>query len=98
MPAMYRAEIIANQSVQDDIIEALEAYIPDILYTVLPLVHGRGGADRKLGSTTWPESNFALFSYVQEEALPTVKAVIAAIKAKFPDEGIKLFWVKAEEV
>ena len=93
---MYRAEIIANQSVQDDIIEALEDHIPDILYTVLPLVHGRGGSDRKLGSTTWPESNFVLFSYVSDEAVPVVRAVVAAIKQKFPDEGIKLFFVRAE--
>lgn len=94
---MYRAEIVANQSVQDDIIEALEDYVPDILYTIVPLVHGRGGADRKLGSTTWPETNFVLFSYVAEKDKPAVDAVLAAIKEKFPDEGIKLFWVKAEE-
>ncbi len=93
---MYRAEIIANQSVQDDIIEALEDHIPDILYTVLPLVHGRGGSDRKLGSTTWPESNFVLFSYVPDDAVPVVRAVVTAIKQKFPDEGIKLFFVHAE--
>ncbi len=94
---MYRAEIIANQSVQDDIVEALEEHIPAILYTVVPLVHGRGADDRKLGSTTWPESNFVLFSYVEDSAVATVRAVIAAIKKKFPDEGIKLFLVKAEE-
>jgi hypothetical protein len=94
---MYRAEIIANQSVQEDIIEALEEHVPDILYTVVPLVHGRGGADRKLGTSTWPETNFALFSYVEEKDRPIVDAVLAAIKNKFPDEGIKLFWVRAEE-
>ncbi|MBQ6780986.1 MAG: hypothetical protein IJP62_07100 [Treponema sp.] len=93
---MYRAEIIANQSVQDDIIEALEDHIPQILYTIVPLLHGRGGADRKLGTSTWPETNFALFSYVEDKDKPVVDAVLAAIKAKFPDEGIKLFWIRAE--
>ena len=92
---MYRAEIIANQSVQDDIIEALEDYIPDILYTLLPLAYGRGKDDRKLGSTTWPESNFLLFSYVDDIYKPVVDAVVTMIKAKFPDEGVKLFWTKA---
>ena len=53
---MYRVEIIANQSVQDDIIEALEEYIPDILYTVIPLVHGRGKAGYKLGKVSIPKS------------------------------------------
>ena len=81
---------------QDDIIEALEDHIPQILYTIVPLLHGRGGADRKLGTSTWPETNFALFSYVEDKDKPVVDAVLAAIKAKFPDEGIKLFWIRAE--
>ncbi|MBR1565714.1 MAG: hypothetical protein IJ649_03020 [Oscillospiraceae bacterium] len=93
---MYRAEIIANQSVQDDIVETLEEYIPDILYTIVPLVHGRGGDDRKLGSTTWPETNFAMFSYVEDKYKPVVDAVLKMLKMKFKGEGIKLFWVKAE--
>ena len=45
---MYRVEIIANQSVQDDIIETLEENIPDFLYTLIPLVHGRGKAGYEL--------------------------------------------------
>lgn len=94
---MYRAEIIANQSVQDDITEALEAAIPGVRYTILPLAHGRGGSDRKLGSTTWPETNFVLFAYVADADVPTVKHIIAAIKNRFADEGITLFLVRAED-
>ena len=94
---MYRAEIIANQSVQDDIIEALEQYVPNILYTIVPLVNGRGADDYKLGSATWPETNFLLVSYIQDGEKETVQAVIDAAKRKFADEGIKLFFVKAEE-
>ena len=41
---MYRVEIISNQSVQDDIIELLEQEIPDLQYTILPDVQGRGEA------------------------------------------------------
>ncbi len=94
---MYRAEIIANQSVQDDIIETLEDNIPNILYTVIPLVQGRGQNNRKLGSTTWPETNFLLFAYIENDKVPMVKAVVHAVKTKFAGEGIKLFFVKAEE-
>ncbi|MBD5426568.1 MAG: hypothetical protein HDR38_03305 [Treponema sp.] len=94
---MYRAEIIANQSVQDDITEALEAAIPGVRYTILPLAHGRGGANRKLGSTTWPETNFVLFAYVADADVPTVKRIIAAIKNRFADEGITLFLIRAED-
>ena len=94
---MYRAEIIANQSVQDDIIEVLEEYIPGILYTTIPLVNGRGKDDYKLGTSTWPETNFLLLGYVEDNQKEKVRAVINAVKEKFKDEGIKLFFVKAEE-
>jgi hypothetical protein len=94
---MYRAEIVANQSVQEDITELLEQTVPDVLYTVIPLVHGRGKNNRKLGTTTWPETNFLLFSYIADVKVPLVKAVITAVKKRFPNEGIKLFLLKSEE-
>ncbi|MBQ5537103.1 MAG: hypothetical protein IIU02_04210 [Treponema sp.] len=94
---MFRAEIIANNSVQDDIIEVLEENIPGILYTIQPLAHGRGGNDYKLGSGTWPETNFILVSYIEDEDKDSVRAIIAAVKKRFPDEGIKLFFVRAED-
>lgn len=93
---MYRAEIIANQSVQDDIIEVLEENIPDILYTIVPLVQGRGKENRKLGSATWPETNFLLISYIKKRNVDIVKAVIKAVKEKFPGEGIKVFFTKSK--
>jgi hypothetical protein len=94
---MYRAEIIANQSVQDDLIELLEETLPDVLYTITPSVMGRGSKDRKLGSTTWPEMNFLLFAYIDNKDVKLVKAVVQTVKNKFPDEGIKVFFVKSEE-
>ncbi|MCR5218622.1 PG0541 family transporter-associated protein [Treponema sp.] len=93
---MYRAEIIANQSVQDDIVEVLEENIPGILYTTVPLVTGRGKDDYKLGTATWPETNFMMISYVEDKYKDSLKKIIAAVKEKFPDEGIKLFFVKGE--
>jgi hypothetical protein len=93
---MIRAEIVANQSVQEDILEVLEENIPDILYTVLPLVTGRGNGNRKLGTTTWPETNFAVFSYVEDDKKEIVKACVDAVKKRFSDEGIKVFFIKAE--
>jgi len=94
---MYRAEIIANQSVQDDIVDLLEETIPDVLYTMLPVVYGKGKKNRKLGTTTWPETNFLIFAYIADNKVPLVKAVIRAVKQKFPNEGIKLFLLKSEE-
>ncbi len=95
---MYRVEIFSNKSVEEDITEALENYIPNIYYSTIPLVYGRGGDDRKMGTTTWPETNFILISYVEDKDLDTIKKVIKAIKQKFSSEGIKMFVLKAEEI
>ncbi len=95
---MYRAEIIANQSVQDDIIELIEEHIPSVLYTLIPLAHGRGKSGSKLGTSSWPETNFVLFAYIEKDDAPKLKAVIEAVKKRFPREGIKLFFTKAKRL
>ena len=98
MSDLYRAEIISNQSVQEDIIERLEKELPSIQYTVIPEIHGRGVRTKKLGDTIWPEMNFVLFAYVEEDAARKIKEVIEAVKQRFPNEGISLFFTKAEEL
>ena len=94
---MTRCEIIANQSVQDEIVSLMEEHIPNVLYTIIPTVVGRGKNSYKMGNGTWPETNFVLVSYVEDENVPTMKAIIKAVKERFAGEGIKLFLVKAEE-
>lgn len=94
---MTRCEIIANQSVQDEIISLMEEHIPGVLYTIIPTVVGRGKNSYKMGSSTWPETNFILISYVEDKEVSVMKAIIAAVKEKFAGEGIKLFLVKAED-
>lgn len=94
---MFRAEIISNQSVQEDIIERLEKEIPSIEYTVIPELHGRGIRTKKLGDTVWPEMNFVLFSYIDDDNAQKIKEVVADVKKRFPKEGISLFFTKAED-
>ena len=93
---MYRAEIVSNQSVQDDISERLEKEIPGIQYTVIPEVHGKGLKTKKLGDVVWPEMNFILFAYIEDDDAKKVKDVIAQVKERFPNEGISLFFTKGE--
>lgn len=88
---LSRVDIIANQSVRDDITETLEQAVPGIRYTIIPTVNGRGEDDRKLGTTTWPETNFMLTAYVPREQAATALGVVAFLKKKFPKEGIKAF-------
>lgn len=98
METEYRAEIISNQSVEDDIIERLEEEIPDIQYTLMNDVHGKGLHTKKLGSAAWPEQNFVLYAYVDKAAAKKIKEIMVAVKLKFPSEGISLFFTKCEEI
>ena len=88
---MIRIEIVANQSVQDEIIDNFEQVLPGFLYTVIPVVQGRGKNTYKLGDVTWPETNFVLFAYLDDSMELTTKHIVRYIKLKFPTEGIKLF-------
>ncbi len=94
---MKRIELIANRSVQDEVIDGLESAIPDFFYTLVPVVHGRGRQRRRLGSATWPEENFLIIAYVDDEDAEAVNSVIAELKARFPIEGIKLFTLSEKE-
>lgn len=95
---MIRIEIIANQSVHEEIIKNLEAVIPDFCYSMIPLVYGRGKNSRKLGTTTWPETNFILIAYCPETAETDIQTVIEYEKKKFPDEGIKIFVMHEKKI
>ncbi len=94
----YRIEIISNQSVEDDITELIEEAIPEIQYTVMPVVHGKGGHSKKLGTTTWPEQNFLMFSYVSEEEAKKIKQLVELVKLKFPSEGVSFFACKQADL
>ena len=88
-----QAGIIANQSVEDDIVETLEQAVPDIRYTIIPTVNGRGGDNYKLGTATWPEQNFMMIAYVKKTDAAMISAAVRMLKKKFPKEGIKLFFM-----
>jgi hypothetical protein len=88
---MCRIEIIANKSVETDIVEALELAMPSLRYTIIPEAIGKGSRDRKLGNVTWPELNFVLFAYTEIEEVRRTKGIMEALKEKFPNEGITFF-------
>ena len=88
---LRRCEIIANQSVEDDIIEILEKTIPDFEYTIDENLFGKGKNSRKLGDSVWPEMNFVMIAYIDEKSVAVVHECVNQIKMKFPKEGINLF-------
>lgn len=90
---LIRCEIIANQSVEEDIVECLESTIPDFEYTIDENLYGRGKHSRKLGNSVWPELNFVMTAYIDASYEKIISDCIGKIKRKFPNEGINLFKV-----
>jgi hypothetical protein len=90
---MKRMEIMANRSVEEELTGALEGGIKDFYYTLLPVVHGRGKSQYRLGTPTWPEENFLLISYMDDRDAAAAQSIVAEIKSRFPKEGIKVFFI-----
>lgn len=91
---MIRVEIFANRSVEEDIMEAFKEAQVANNYTKLPIVHGVGSSGPRMGDAIWPEENFSLVIWCQEEEAHTIAEAISHVKEKFPDEGIKLFGIE----
>ena len=91
MRGLKRVEIIANHSVEEDIMESLEKNRLAEYYTKIPSIHGRGNADPKRGDHIWPEENFILIIYCEEEQAGMIEGAIDEIRELFPDEGIRCF-------
>lgn len=92
--ALYRAEIIANQSVQEELCAELEAALEDFQYTLAEQISGRGLSNRKLGNSVWPEKNFVLIAYVTAEEILIMQETVKTVRQRFLSEGIQLFAVK----
>lgn len=90
---MIRIEIIANRSVEENILEALAKDQVGKFYTKIPNVFGVGACGPRMGDAVWPEENFALIIWCEEDEAQGIKRAIVKVKEKFPGEGIKLFGI-----
>ncbi|HCC37976.1 MAG TPA: hypothetical protein DEQ14_10375 [Treponema sp.] len=88
---MIRIEIIANHSVEENILEALRAEGAGKYYTKYPGILGVGSSGPRMGDAVWPEENFALVIWCEEDEVKAIERAVAKIKEQFPDEGIKIF-------
>ncbi|MDR2633562.1 MAG: hypothetical protein LBC51_08075 [Treponema sp.] len=88
---MIRLEIVANHSVEDNIMEALQREGVGKFYTKYPSVFGVGSRGPRMGDAIWPEENFALVIWCEEEEARGIERAVQSVKKSFPDEGIKLF-------
>jgi hypothetical protein len=92
---MIRIEIIANHSVEENILEVLAEAQVAKHYTRYPKVMGVGRSGPKMGDAIWPEENFALVIWCEDEEAQTIERAVASVKERFPEEGIKLFVLRS---
>jgi len=90
---MIRVEIIANQSVEENVLEALKFAGVGKFYTKFPNILGVGTCGPRMGDAIWPEENFALVIWCEPDEGRKIEEALAPVKTKFPDEGIKVFGV-----
>ena len=88
---MIRLEIIANHSVEENILESLAKAGVGKYYTKYPTIFGVGSTGPRMGDPIWPEENFALVIWCEEEEARKIKRIVEGVKERFPDEGIKVF-------
>jgi hypothetical protein len=44
-----------------------------------------------MGDAIWPEENFAIVVWCEEEEARAIRRAVLKVKEQFPGEGIKLF-------
>ena len=90
---MQRIEIIANHSVEENVLEALKEHGVGKYYTLYPNVTGVGSCGPRMGDAVWPEQNFALVIWCEEEEAQSIAHAVEDVKEKYPDEGVKIFGI-----
>ena len=88
---MRRVEIIANHSVEEDLFENFNKRGVVQVYTKIPNVRGVGTSGPRMGDHIWPEENFILIVYCDDNEVMSIQESIEDVKEFFPNEGIKMF-------
>ncbi len=82
---------MAAQAVKEDILDAFVVYEVPPYYTIIPSVHGRGKTSPKLGDAVWPEENFMLIVYCDQDVVQRIEQAIELVRKKYDHEGIGFF-------
>ena len=88
---MIRIEIIANHSVEENILEAFAEEQVGKFYTKFPSIFGIGSTGPRMGDAVWPEENFVMIIWCEPEEALGIQRALARVKEQFPGEGIKFF-------
>ena len=88
---MLRIELFANHSVEENILDALKYEGVGKYYTKYPSIIGVGTSGPRMSDAVWPEENFAMVFWCEEEEARGIERAVNEVKKQFPGEGIKLF-------
>ncbi len=91
MAQVSRVEIIANQAVEADLFDRMEALQCGQMYTKMFPVFGKGKSGSRHGDHIWPEENILLLFYCSPEERDRIITAAKQVKQMYPDEGIKIF-------
>ena len=94
---MKRMILIASNSIENEIINALEKNISEFNYNMLPQEHGEGKTRHRLETTTSYEMIFFLVSYLDDENAIKAKKAIYKVKDHFPNEAVKLYFIDTQK-
>ncbi|MDR2374835.1 MAG: hypothetical protein LBD96_00180 [Treponema sp.] len=94
---MIRVEIIANHSVEENILEAFSREGVGKFYTKYPNVFGIGNSGPRMGDAVWPEENLALVVWCEEDEARGIAQAVDEVKKQFPDEGIRVFGLPVQQ-
>jgi len=95
---MIRLEIIANHSVEENILEAFKKEGIGKYYTKYPSIFGVGTSGPRMGDAIWPEENFAMIIWCEKDEAQKIRRVVKEVKKHYPDEGIKMFGIVGSEI
>ncbi|MDR2842959.1 MAG: hypothetical protein LBV52_07145 [Spirochaetaceae bacterium] len=86
-----RIEVIANHSVEENIFDEFRMEGVVKYYTKTNNVQGIGTSGPRMGDAIWPEENFILVVWCDEQEALGIERALNRVKQRFPAEGIKLF-------
>ena len=92
---MKRMELVADRSIEKEVITALRDNINEFYYSLLPQIPGNEKPNYKSKTDIWPNLHFLLISFLEDDEAYKAKIIISDFKQQFPDGGIKLFFMDA---
>jgi hypothetical protein len=95
---MKRLEIIANNTIREDLLEALQQSGLPTGHSWIPGVSGEGTSGPREGNVIWPDSNVLLIVYLEDSDTERVRNALGEVKKRFPGEGIRCWTTPAERM